>query len=187
MTQMIWQASHHPHSREVTAPGAEVAPLTGEPIALRGDPDLDTLLAMIQRHAAEEMDAVAAYKDLAYRATDPVIRGLMRMLVDDEEHHHRVLNTIAMELRALASSGGREVQVPPRDMGTETVEELRTLATREGMGARELIALAEQTPSLLGGLFALLLKSMAHDSAKHELILRYIADELKAASEESSA
>jgi hypothetical protein len=186
MTQMIWQATHHPHTDEVTPTSNELIPTTGEPIALRGHPDLDRLLAVIQRHEIEELDAVEAYRGLARSATDPVIRSLMHMLVEDEEHHHRVLNAIAMELRALASSGGRELQVPPRDMGAATLEQLQELAAHEGAGVRDLQALAAQTPSLLGGLFSLLLGLIALDGAKHELILRYVVRELETAAGEQS-
>jgi hypothetical protein len=183
MTEMIWQATHHPHADEVTPPGTELAPIAGEPMALRSHPDLERLLTAIQRHEIEELDAVTAYRDLTYHATDPVIRSLMHMLVADEEHHHRVLNAIAMELRALASSAGREMQIPPRDMGAATLEQVRKLAAQEGAGVRELRALANQTPSLLGGLFALLLGLIALDGEKHELILRYVVKELEAADE----
>jgi hypothetical protein len=186
MTQMIWQATHHPPTGEVTPPGNELAPLRGEPIALRRHPDLNRLLTVIQRHEIEEFDAIEAYRGLAYRATDPVMRSLMRMLVEDEEHHHRVLNAIAMELRALASSGGQELHALPGDMGSATLVQLRELAAHEGEGAKDLRALAAQTTPLLGGLLALLLGLIALDGEKHELILRHVLKELESAAEEQS-
>lgn len=183
MTQMIWQATHHPHTGETTPPGTELAPLAGEPIALRPNPDLDRLLNAIQTHEIEEMDAVAAYRDLAYNATDPVIRSLLHMLVEDEEHHHRVLGAIAMELRAIESTGAREFNVPPRGGQTAAIEPLRKLARIEREGMMELQALARETPGLMGGLFSLLLGLIALDGQKHELILRYVIKELEQALE----
>lgn len=181
MSQMIWQATHHPPAGETTPSGTEVAPLMGEPIAQRSHPDLDRLLIAIQSHEVSEIDAVAAYRDLAREASDPVIRSLLRMLVDDEEHHHRVLGAIAMELRAVRSAGGREITLPPREANSGAIETLRELALKEREGVRELRALAKQAPGLLGGLFSLLLGLIALDSEKHELILRYVVKELEEA------
>jgi hypothetical protein len=181
MTQMVWQATHHQHTGETTPPGTEMVPLVGEPIALRMHPDLDRLLSAIQAHEVSEFDAVAAYRDLVREATDPVIRSLLRMLVNDEEHHHRVLRAIAMELRAITSTGGREMTLPPRGVQPGAIESLRLLARKEGEGVRELRTLADQAPGLLGGLFSLLLGLIALDSEKHELILLFVVKELEQA------
>ena len=178
MTQMIWQATQHPHVGELMPPKKQLALTAGEPIAARPHPDLEGLLYAIQGHEASEIDAVDAYRDLARKARDPVVRGLMRMLVDDEEHHHRVLNAMAMELRAIASVGGREVRLPARGGEDVDIDALRLLADREKEGAGEMRSLAGQAPGLLGGLFALLLALMAFDSEKHELMLRYVVQEL---------
>jgi hypothetical protein len=181
MTQMVWQATHHSHTGETTPPGTDLVPLLGEPIAFRSHTDLEALLTAIQTHEVSEIVAVAAYRDLARDAADPVIRSLMRMLVSDEEHHHRVLRAIAMELRAVTSTGGREMILPPRGEQAETIESLRELASQEREGVRELRSLADQAPGLLGGLFSLLLGLIALDSEKHELILRYVVKELEGA------
>jgi hypothetical protein len=156
-------------------------PMTGEPIAQRPQHDLDRLLAAIQSHEGSEIDAVDAYRNLAREASDPVIRSLLHILVQDEEHHHRVLRAIAMELRAVVSTGGRELDVLPRAVEGGTTDSLRMLARREREGVTELRDLAKEAPTLLGGLFSLLLGLMALDSEKHELILLYVLKELEAA------
>jgi hypothetical protein len=181
MTQMVWQATHHPHTGEATPPGKELVPLIGEPIAIRPSPDLDRLLTAMQAHEIEEMDAVVAYRDLARDTADPVVRSLLRMLVQDEEHHHRVFRAIAMDLRAVAASGGREMRLPPRGVPTEAVGLLRQYARQEREGTEELRALAHQAPGLMGGLFSVLLGLIALDGEKHELILRFVVKELEEA------
>jgi Mn-containing catalase len=181
MTQMIWQATHHAHAGETTPPGIDVVPFEGEPIAVRPSPDLDRLLASIRAHEIEEIDAVAAYEGLARETADPVIRGLLRMLVEDEEHHHRVFRAMAMSLRAVATSASREINLPPRGVPTTAVEPLRKYAKQERETVDKLRALADQAPDLFGGLFALLLQLVALDGEKHELILRFVVKELEAA------
>jgi len=124
------------------------------------------------------MDAIAVYRDLAGRATDPVIAGLLHALLQDEEHHHRILRALGMDLRAVA--GGASGRAPrPRDpRAQESLGLLQAFARQEQEGAEELRRLANQAPQLLGGLYALLLQLMAMDSQKHHLILRFIVDEL---------
>jgi hypothetical protein len=181
MTQMIWQATHHAHAGETTPPGMDVVPFAGEPIAVRPSPDLDRLLAAIQTHEIEEIDAVDVYRDLARETADPVIRGLLLMLVEDEEHHHRVFRAMAMSLTAIATSGGPEINLPPRGVPTEAIEPLRDYANKEREGVNKLRALAFQAPELFGGLFSLLLQLVALDGEKHEFILRFVVKELETA------
>jgi Mn-containing catalase len=183
MTQMIWQATHHAHAGETTPSGVDVTPFEGEPIAVRPSPDLDRLLSSIRAHEIEEIDAVAAYEDLARETADPVVRSLLRMLIDDEEHHHRVFRAMAMNLRAVATSASREINLPPRGVPTTAVEPLREYAKQERETVEKLRALADQAPELFGGLFALLLRLVALDGEKHELILRFVVKELEAARE----
>ena len=179
-----WVATIH---REIAAgrvvgyPGRWANATRGDVTHMLPEADLEALLATIREHEGEELDAVQAYRELADHATDRVIRSLLRMLVDDEEHHHRVLAAIAMEVRALQSAGGRDVPIPPRAMDDAAVEQVRELAAREGKGAAELRDIANRAPGLDGGLVALLLGLMAFDSEKHQLILRYVLQELEAA------
>jgi hypothetical protein len=185
MTQMIWQAAHHEQTGETTTPGPEIVPIVGEPIAARPHHDLDRLLSAVQEHEVSEIDAVAAYRALATDAPDPVVRGLLRMLVQDEEHHHRVLSAIGIELRTLANTGVRPLDLPPRPVEPEVVKKLRDLASMESEGAKDLLLLADQSPTLLRGLASLFLHLIALDSEKHELILQYVARELESAGGQS--
>ncbi len=139
---------------------------------------LARLIGVVQSHEIAEMDAIAVYGDLACRASDPVIGGLLRVLLQDEEHHHRILRAIGMDLRAVASGAAHHTP-RPRDAATaDSVDLLRAFARQEGDGAEELRRLANQAPDLLGGLFSLLLQVMAMDSVKHQKILTFIAHEL---------
>jgi hypothetical protein len=136
------------------------------------------LIEVMQSHEIAELEAIAVYRDLARRTTDPVIAGLLHALLRDEEHHHRILRAIGMDLRAVADGANPAVPRPRDRAALESLELLQAFARQEHDGAQELQRLANQAPALLGGLFALLLELMALDSTKHRMILLYIAREL---------
>ena len=180
MTQMVWQATHHPHADDATAQQGALIALPDDASLARPSPDLDRLLEAIQSHEITEIDAVRFYRDLARETSDPVVGSLLRMLVDDEEHHHRVLRAISMNLRA-ALSGDRDARMPPRDVPATAIDPLRKFARQERDGAAALRTLAGEAPDLFGGLFSLLLNLIALDGEKHQLILQFVVQELEAA------
>ena len=181
-SQMIWQAVHHPHAGEdVTQKGILASGGEDQEANLATEPNVARLLAAIQAHEIAELDAVAAYRELAHSASDPVIASLLRVLLGDEEHHHRVLGAIGMNLRALASGAREPRMLPRRAQSPASVEMLRGFARQEQDGAVQLRALAREGRDLFDGLFTLLLNLIAMDSAKHELILRFVVRELEAA------
>jgi hypothetical protein len=155
----------------------------GEGATPRPEPDFGRILAAVQAHEIAEMDAVAAYRELARSTRDPVIASLLRVLLDDEEHHHRVFRGITMNLRAIAG-GARDQRTMPLGVPPPgCLDMLCGFARQERDGAAELRALAHEGDGLFGGIFALLLKLIAMDSAKHELILGFIVRELEEAQE----
>ena len=76
--------------------------------------------------------------------------------------------------------------MPPRPGQPEALEQLRQLASLERQGVNDLRVLADQAPDLLRGLFSLLLRLVALDGEKHELILRYVIEELESANAQRS-
>jgi hypothetical protein len=140
-------------------------------------------ISAIQSHEIAELDAIALYRDLATRATDPVIAGLLRVLLQDEERHHGILQAIGMDSRLAAGRYGRESQ-RRQDLPTAaSLELLRNFARQESDGATELKGLAHRAPELVGDVFSLLLELMAMDSLKHEKVLRFIVRSLEPAAE----
>ena len=69
----------------------------------------------------------------------------------------------ALEAHAAASAGNSEIAVG-----------VRGLIRNEHEGSRHLRHLARQEPTLYGGLYPLLLETIARDSEKHATILRYL-------------
>lgn len=180
-TEMMWQAVHHPHAEDENERNGQPDERDGKPSVGRRQLDLARLLSAIQAHEIAEIDAVAAYRELASTATDPVIVSLLRMLLEDEEHHHRILRGIGMNLSGLAHGAGEQRMFPRAGSPPGSVEMLRQFARQERDGSNELRKLACDAPELLDGLFALLLNLIAIDGAKHELILRFVVQELEGA------
>jgi hypothetical protein len=60
------------------------------------------------------------------------------------------------------------------EAAAEIAPSVRGLMRNEHEGARHLRHLARQEPTLYGGLYPLLLETIARDSEKHATILRYL-------------
>jgi hypothetical protein len=145
---------------------------------------LDRLLAAFERHLTSEADTVVAYRELAESTADPVIALLMRQVVDDEERHHGLLQSMAARLRDTLEWTRSPEALPTRGQATEAearalVDTLRAFTRQEHEGARQARELARQQSGLYDGLFELLLETMAADSEKHERILGFVARRLE--------
>jgi hypothetical protein len=67
----------------------------------------------------------------------------------------------------------------PVEADTELAASVRELMRNEHEGSRHLRHLARQEPTLYGGLYPLLLETIARDSEKHATILRYLLHRIK--------
>ncbi len=143
------------------------------------DPRGAWFISALRSHEIAELDAIALYRDLAARATDPVIAGLLRVLLQDEERHHGILQAIGMDSRLASGRYGYESPKRRDAQTAQSVDLLRNFARQERDGATELKRLANQAPQLVGDVFSLLLELMAMDSMKHEKVLSFIVRELE--------
>jgi hypothetical protein len=154
--------------------------------ALGASVDEKQIVAMLGAHADEESALLERYRRFAGEAASPAVRYLVRLIVDDEERHHRLLAELA---NAVAWEGG--------DMGpTEAVPDLQP-AERSGREPERDRVLAEETKALLAAevrdrrrlrrlhrqlepyrdttLWELLVELMELDTQKHIHILRFVA------------
>lgn len=147
-------------------------------------PLVERVLQALADHEAGEEDAIATYQRMA-ADDDPAIAVLMRLVLEDEERHHQLIDRIATSLRdnlnwthspnalpAVAPLPG----LPPSISATTA----RSLADDERRGARQLRSLARELAQSYDGLLSLLLEMMALDSEKHERVLRYVERRLAA-------
>lgn len=158
---------------------------------MRANPNIESLdeplIQIIEDHVARERDAIDLYHHLQTELPDPVVASILRLIVADEEHHHRALRVLANALR-LGQTKGRPVvpRVIPggsdRSVLSETAAQLEAAGQDERDGAERFRQLARAERNR-GNLFtALLFELMALDSEKHELMLSYAVEEIRAGS-----
>jgi rubrerythrin len=178
-----------------------LVPLDNMLAGIRGDITFDRdpsgetfnrLLDAVERHAALEADALEQYEHLAQASGDPVIALVMRLILEDEQRHHRLLHRIASKLRdALNWTHSPDALPQPTGAAQASPEDLSTLAhaliDEEKTGAQTLRRLAAREKGLGSGLDGLLLEMMAMDSEKHAHLLQFVQRRLntRARSEQS--
>lgn len=137
------------------------------------------LVGAIESHISEEQASIEAYRQLAGETRDPVVAALMRLLVEDEERHHRMFEEIGKTLRDRFF--WQEDAPAQMTDGAGTLKWLRrvhTLEADEQRGARALRELAHRAHSQGEPLVRELLDAMAIDSDKHARLLRVVGQRL---------
>src|SRR5689334_587944 len=133
---------------------------------------------VIREHGAREGEALAAYQTLIEQVTDPGIRFLANLILEDEARHHRMIGDMMRRIESDLTEVEMRPNVPRSiipDAGlydaTDTLLELEKDDQRE---LRRLGRLMRNEPN--GSLLPLLVELLQHDTAKHIAILRFIQD-----------
>lgn len=138
----------------------------------------ELLLSALQSHIANETTGLGEYRRLAETSSDPVVRLMMDLVLEDEERHHLLMGRLAGRVRDdLLWTHSPEALPSPVDAASPSREEwaaLRSLVLQEQDGIRHLQGLDVQVEGLYDGLPSLLLQTMIMDSEKHERILRFL-------------
>ena len=141
-------------------------------------PPVERLQLVIETHAAGEEDHIAGYRRLGTLSGDLVTGMLVDLVLEDEERHHGLLRRMAARLRddieMTRSTASLPASAPPENTSATLLALTREYAEDERKGARVLRGLAKQASGLYGGVFSLLLETMARDSEKHERVMRFI-------------
>ena len=142
----------------------------------------DWLLNVIARHARTEAAALVEYEHLATASGDPVVAFVMRMILDDEERHHDLLNRMAASLRDALDGTQSPHALPSAPVASEPSPELAALARKlideEHGHVQQMRSLARSEARIGEGLDALLLEVMARDSEKHAWLLQFVVQRL---------
>jgi rubrerythrin len=151
-----------------------------------GRSPFEQLVDAVETHVVQEADALAAYRLLAETTPDPVVAMLMRLVLEDEERHHGLMQRIAADLRdglywTHATETLPDARIHPEIEGPRPLTELRNLIHEEQEGVRQMQELARKSARINEGLDSLLFEMMAIDSQKHERILRYVERRLASA------
>jgi hypothetical protein len=136
-----------------------------------------SLQEAIERHVLSEADAIREYERIARTSTDSLVATLMRMILEDERHHHAVfqgMESILADMAAGLQAPSAQQSVPDADSAAVLARE----AAEERDNAARLLALARDQGDLCEGMFGLLLELMARDSQKHERILAFASQRM---------
>jgi rubrerythrin len=130
-------------------------------------------------HVEAEKGIIEGYRRFAEEAPSDAVRYLVRLILDDEARHHRILAELANTLRAQATFQMTDAEVPhlrhPHDVKT-LLEETRRFLDVEQKDRAELKALSKlMRPVADTTMWAFLIDLMRSDTERHIRILRYIA------------
>jgi len=148
-------------------------------------PELSVIEAELYRHLIEhvssEAEFIAAYRERAEAPDTPeAARYLIRLVLEDEERHHRVLHEIVAALGDNIAWRHDPDAVPNLPLGPPDralVEVTHRFLAEERADQKQLRAIRKELrPFRDTSLWALLVELMEHDTAKHIRILTFIAD-----------
>ena len=135
------------------------------------------LLRVLEGHIAGEAATLAEYRALAKSTQDPVVELIMGLVLEDEERHHTLMNSLAARIKDdlyWKQTPGALPPGTPTAADQETYESLRRFVANERFGIHELEEFAGRADGLHGGLPTEILEMMALDSQKHEHLLRFL-------------
>src|SRR5690242_15181139 len=133
--------------RGVIAEGFSGFPIATQRLYGQRPGTVEWLLDAVERHANAEQDALDQYAQIGAASGDPVIAFVMRLILQDEQRHHRLLKRMQATLTdalnwthspdALPQAGA-----PPQMPTTELAHAVRALIDEEHSGAGYLRKLA---------------------------------------------
>jgi hypothetical protein len=162
----------------------EVGPIVAtspwvRPLAPTTAPSLsERLIRALESHASDEAHDLATCEELAERSSDPVLKMLVGLVIEDGRRHEALLQSMVRRLQEevefVPSATALPVPAAEQAADKEVATALRALIRDEHEGARHLRHIARQEPHLYGGLYAVLFEAIARDSEKDATILRYL-------------
>lgn len=136
------------------------------------------LLDWLEGHSRGEAALIEEYRGFAERSESEPIRYLLRLIVDDETRHHRILGELINALRAveLLDKSGPGVPNIGRPRPDPVLgEQTRRFLVSERHDRGELKALAKRlAPLEETSMWPFLVELMEGDTERHIRILNYI-------------
>lgn len=140
---------------------------------------VEALLNQFEAHEREERTFIEGYRSIVDGHPNPLIKFLLGLIIADEEKHHGVVHAMASSLRSdLNWSDSATTLHNLGEISADEKQELLRLTgefiAAEKQGIKETKALAKSSKGYYQGSFALLLRTIIHDSEKHLMILEFI-------------
>jgi hypothetical protein len=132
-------------------------------------------------HVSSEADLIVSYREMAEApATPDAARYLLRLVVEDEVRHHRIMHEIATAIGEGIAWKNDADTVPnlPHGNPDPALEEVtKRFLAAERADRKQLSALRKELqPYRDTTLWSLLVELMEHDTAKHILLLTFVRD-----------
>jgi len=143
----------------------------------------ERLVRALEAHVSAEAQDLADCRDLAQRSDDPYVKFLLDLIIDDEQRHQALLESMLRHLQDDAQAASTQRFQSSADSAplseVEFAAALRDLIRNEHEGARHLRHIGRQDAAVYDGLYSLLLEAIARDSEKHAVILRFLLTRLE--------
>ena len=140
------------------------------------------VLQLLEQHGALEGEALQAYQAIVDSAPEEDgVTYLVRIILEDEERHHRIFEEMANAFRSMVWSAEVEPKMPPAPSGDrpELLATTKRLLAFEQHDRKELRSLRRRLKGTSGSsLDVLAVEMMLHDTAKHIDMLEYIESRL---------
>lgn len=163
---------------------AMYGPETSEP-GSRELSEVERLMNEFETHEGYESNFTRRYKELSEKASNPLIRFLLQLIISDEEKHHALTHAMVSTLRGdLTWTKPEDAISGLYDLGEakgELLQITEDFMHVEKKGIEEYKKLVKASKGYYRGLFSLLLRAMIHDSEKHVEILEFLHQRLEEA------
>jgi rubrerythrin len=148
------------------------------PAPVAGQSWEERVTALLGDHAGHEAQIVADYRRFSQEVSDPAVRYLIDLVVDDEDRHHRLLAELVEAVVAATDRRSAASALPTLGLGPqppELRERTRHFLSAEDDDAHQLRALRKAMRDVRDTtIWALLVELMELDTQKHRRILSFI-------------
>lgn len=143
----------------------------------------ESLYRHLTEHVSSEAEFIAAYRERAEAPGTPeAARYLIRLVLEDEERHHRILHQIVTAIGngiAWRDGGDAVPNLPYGQPDPELAAVTARFLAAEHADQKELRALRKELrPFRNTSLWVLLVELMEQDTAKHIRMLSFLADHI---------
>jgi rubrerythrin len=152
-----------------------------QPIELTSDIE-ERLSRAVDGHVLAEARTIREYERILRTTSDPEVRFLINLVLEDEQRHHALLGRLvrALDQRPFQLEDRETIRLEPEIAEPDDIaSRLSCAAVDERMGAQELISLANEGKAIDGGLFSLVLRLIALDCEKHALALGHAGQRVR--------
>lgn len=153
-----------------------------EALPATGKSPVERLLDDLQAHEAAERETLADYREAAEHAPDQGVAFLMRLILEDEERHHRLMAAMARDVADTLWWVHEDSPLPSIDPLSPAKGDLLGQTERflriEHDTIEQLHTLRRAVKDMRSGLPELIVDGMEADTRKHIDMLKYIRTQL---------